>query len=253
MKTAVDHSRKIEIMGILNLTPDSFYAPSRDNFDILQSGADIIDIGAFSTRPGHSPVSEREEWRRLQGPLKDIMSARPAFRISIDSFMSGIIRKACEICGPVIANDVTAGEGDEKMLRTVAELGLTYIPMHHGPAEDSKDVRRFYAEFEKVSEKEGVTDWIVDPGFGFGKTVEQNYGVFHSLETLLQCHRKVLVGISRKSMIWKPAGITPEESLARTSELHLEALERGTDILRVHDVEAAREVVALYRKKHDGV
>lgn len=245
---SIDPNRKIEVMGILNLTPDSFFAPSRYNLPILESGADIVDIGAVSTRLGAAPVHQEEEWKRLRPVLELIRDEFPGRRISIDTFNSETVRRAYDIIGPFIVNDVTAGDSDPRMLLTAGELGLTYIPMHHGPAGNCSDILSFYDGFGIKAEKYGITDWIVDPGFGFGKTLEQNYGIFHDLGRLRTAGHKILVGISRKSMIYKPLGITPEEALPQTSKLHVEALEMGADIIRVHDVEAAFKAVRTYRE-----
>jgi len=238
--------RDIKIMGILNVTPDSFFAASRYNYSILDSGADIIDIGACSTRPGHIPVGPEEEWRRLKPVLEFISREKPGLTISIDTYWSEVIRKAYDMIGDLTVNDVSAGDEDPQMLRTVGELKLSYIPMHHGPADSCDEIADFYREFEVKADKFGISDWIIDPGFGFGKTIEQNQAVFNSLETLTGKGRKVLVGISRKSMIYKPLGKKPEDVLEETCDLHLEALKQGADILRVHDVEEARKVVEVY-------
>lgn len=243
-----DPFRPIRVMGILNLTPDSFYAPSRHNMAILESGADIIDIGACSTRPGHTPVGAKEEWRRMKRTLQQIRTDYPGLPLSIDTYWSEVVRRAYDLVGPFIVNDVTAGDADPQMLSTVAQLGLTYIPMHHGPAEDAADVLAWYGEFAVKAEYLGIGDWILDPGFGFGKTVEQNFGVFHTLEKLQDAGKPVLVGISRKRMVWMPLGLTPETAGEATQRLHLEALERGADILRVHDVPETIQTLALYRQ-----
>ena len=250
MRNRIDSQRKIRVMGILNLTPDSFYAPSRNNLAILDSGADIIDIGACSTRPGHTPVGPEEEWRRMKETLRLIRERYPALPLSIDTYWSEVVRRAYDLAGPFIVNDVSAGAKDPEMLSTVAGLGLSYIPMHHGPAEDAADVLEWYGEFAVKAEYEGIRDWIIDPGFGFGKTVEQNFSVFHTLERLQDAGRPVLVGISRKRMVWMPLGLTPETAGEATQHLHLEALERGADILRVHDVPETLRTLARYRQNH---
>ena len=236
-------------MGILNLTPDSFYAPSRYNMAILGSGADIIDIGACSTRPGSKPVGAKEEWRRLKSSLRQIREERPELQLSIDSYWSEVVERAYDLIGPFIVNDVTAGEADPEMLRTVARLSLPYIPMHHEAAKDSSEILDFYRDFNIKAEYQGISDWIIDPGFGFNKDVEQNFGVFHTLEKLQEAGRPVLVGISRKRMVWQPLGLSPEEAGERTQELHLEALRRGADILRVHDVPETLETICAYRRE----
>lgn len=244
----IEKQRAIRVMGILNLTPDSFYAPSRGNMAILESGADIIDIGACSTRPGHTPVGAKEEWRRMKRTLAQIRRDHPELPLSIDSYWSEVVRRAYDLVGPFIVNDVTAGEGDPQMLSTVAELGLTYIPMHHGPAENASDVLDWYRDLTAKAEYQGVRDWILDPGFGFGKTMEQNFGVFHTLERLQEAGHPVLVGISRKRMVWMPLGLTPDTAGEATQLLHVEALERGADILRVHDVAETFQTIDRYRR-----
>ena len=244
--TNIDPQRNIRVMGILNLTPDSFYAPSRGNLAILDSGADIIDIGACSTRPGSKPVGAREEWRRMRRTLLQIRETHPGLPLSIDTYWSEVVRRAYDLVGPFIVNDVTAGEGDPAMLATVAELGLTYIPMHHGPAEDADDVLKWYGELLLKADYQGIRDWIADPGFGFGKTVEQNFGVFHTMDRLKGLGRPLLVGISRKRMVWMPLGLTPDTAGEATQRLHMEALRLGADILRTHDVADTRATVASY-------
>ena len=245
---AIDPHRPIRVMGILNLTPDSFYAPSRHNLAILESGADLIDIGACSTRPGSKPVGAREEWRRMKSTLARIRERYPDLPLSIDTYWSDVVRRAYDLIGPFIVNDVSGGDADPRMLATVAELGLTYIPMHHGPAESAGDVLEWYETLAAKTEYQGIRDWIVDPGFGFGKTVEQNFGVFHTMDQLKALHRPLLVGISRKRMVWMPLGLTPDSAGEATQRLHLEALRLGADILRTHDVAATRATVALYRQ-----
>ena len=245
---AIDPHRPIRVMGILNLTPDSFYAPSRRNLAILESGADLIDIGACSTRPGSKPVGAREEWRRMKSTLARIRERYPDLPLSIDTYWSDVVRRAYDLIGPFIVNDVSGGDADPRMLATVAELGLTYIPMHHGPAESAGDVLEWYETLAAKTEYQGIRDWIVDPGFGFGKTVEQNFGVFHTMDQLKALHRPLLVGISRKRMVWMPLGLTPDSAGEATQRLHLEALRLGADILRTHDVAATRATVALYRQ-----
>ena len=238
--------RHIRVMGILNLTPDSFYAGSRYNMSILESGADIVDIGACSTRPGSSPVGAKEEWKRMKNTLALIHRDFPGQALSIDTYWSEVVLRAYDLIGPFIVNDVSAGDEDKRMFRTVAELGLEYIPMHHGPADGVSDILSFYEEFSVKASYEGIRDWIVDPGFGFGKSVEQNFAVFHNLERLQECGKPVLVGISRKRMVWQPLGLTPDTAGEATQKLHLEALERGADILRVHDVPETRRTIEDY-------
>lgn len=253
----MDFNREIQVMGILNMTLDSYYAPSRHNLAQLASGADIIDIGGMSTRPGAADVSEEEEWNRLEPVLSSLPEG---LQLSVDTFRSGIVRKAFSVVGrSFIVNDISAGEDDPAMLDTVAELGLPYVAMHkrgdprtmQGMCEYENGVTEavleYFREFSDRAERAGVRDWILDPGFGFAKTVEQNFQLLEDLERFRCFGRKILVGVSRKSMIWRCLGITPEEALPATQAVHMAALERGADILRVHDVEEAVRTVKLYR------
>ena len=251
-----DPSRNIQVMGILNLNGDSYYAPSRYNMAVLESGADIVDIGAVSTRPGAEPVPEDVEWSRLEPVLRIV---DPSVCISIDTTSANVVRRAAELLGRrFIVNDISAGEDDCGMLAAVAEMGLGYVAMHKRgtPAtmqslcsygDVVEDVIRYFEDFSARAEAAGITDWILDPGFGFAKTMEQNFMLLNELERFSDIGHPVLVGISRKSFIYKPLGISPEEALPATQALHLAALERGADILRVHDVEAAKQTVALYK------
>ena len=253
----MDAGRDIRIMAILNLTPDSYYAPSRHDLSQADSGADILDVGAVSTRPGASEVSEEEEWGRLEPFLRTLPDD---VNLSIDTFRSGIVERTADLIGrPFMVNDISAGEDDPRMLGTVARLGLGYVAMHKRgtPATMSSmcgyqggvtaAVVAYFKDFSMRAEDAGISDWVLDPGFGFAKTVEQNYMILRDLGEFLQFGRRILVGISRKSMVYKPLGITPEEALPATQALHMEALMRGADILRVHDVQAARHTVDLYR------
>lgn len=248
--------RKISIMGILNLNQDSYFAPSRYNMSVLESGADIVDIGAVSTRPGAEDVPADEEWARLEPVLRVL---DPSVSVSIDTVRSSIVERAADVLGRgFIVNDISSGEDDPAMLETVARLGLGYVAMHKrgtpatmqsmcGYDDVVADVLDYFDRFAAMADAAGVKDWIIDPGFGFAKTVEQNYQLLDSLEKFSETGHKVLVGISRKSFIYKPLGIGPEDALPATQALHLAALERGADILRVHDVAAAQETVKLYR------
>lgn len=255
-------------MGIVNVDDDSFYAPSRvlgaDSArtriaELLREGADIIDIGACSTRPGSAQPDQEKEWMRLEPVLRMI---RPAFgnvTISIDTYRSSIVSRAGEIIGDFIVNDVTAGEGDSEMLRTVGANGLTYIAMHNRGTprtmqtlcvydDVTRDVIKFFREFGVKAAKNGIEKYIVDPGFGFAKTVDQNYQILAQLEDFKVLDRPILAALSRKSMIYKPLGIKPEEALPATAALNLVALQNGADILRVHDVKEARQCIALYNE-----
>ena len=268
-----DRSRTIDIMGIVNLTDNSYFAQSRclgpdgepDMDRVLERTGrmiEIIDVGACSTRPGSEPVGEQEEWRRLSPALKAIRESFPHVRISVDTYWSSVIRKTYDLIGPFIVNDISAGEDDPEMLGTAGSLGLTYIAMHKRGTPKTmqslcsyKDVTGevlgYFREFAMKAEKAGIKEWILDPGFGFAKTVEQNYRLLSELERFSCLGRRILVGVSRKSMIYKLFGITPEESLPQTQVLHLAALERGADILRVHDVAEAARTVAVWSRLAD--
>ena len=254
-------------MGIVNLTDDSYFAGSRCSSaeaalgrigQLLDEGADIIDIGACSTRPGSLPVGEEEEWCRLEPVLHAVKKKWPDIRLSIDTYWSSVVRKAYGIVGDFVVNDITAGAGDPSMLETVAELGLTYVAMHmRGDSETmqsmtdyenvTSDLLSYFYDFAMKSEIIGLKSWILDPGFGFAKTIDQNYELIRNLSRFVIFDRPVLVGVSRKSMIYKRFNITPEESLPATQALHMQALINGASILRVHDVAEARRTVAIYR------
>lgn len=262
--------RYIKIMGIVNLTEDSFFAGSRcpgvgDALarieTMLDEGADMIDIGACSTRPGSLPVGPETEWQRLKPVLEEISRNFPDIRISIDTYWSEVVRHVHDLIGDYIVNDISAGEDDPMMLRTVGELGLEYVAMHkvgsHGYMHDNTvsgnvvdEVRNYFGRFAIRAEEAGVRKWILDPGFGFAKSLEQNWELMSGLHHLKTAyngfHPEVLVGISRKSMICKPLGISPEDSLSATQAAHMAALIKGADILRVHDVSAARQTVSLF-------
>ena len=270
----MDKARNIQIMGIVNLTDDSYFAPSRclgaDGMPdagrtvgmvgkMLSEGADIIDIGACSTRPGSEPVGEEEEWRRLEPVLKAIKDSYPDAVISIDTWWASVVEKAAGLIGPFIVNDISAGEDDPGMLPAVGRLGLKYVAMHKRGIPKTmqslceygnvtEEVLQYFREFGARAEKAGIKDWILDPGFGFAKDIGQNWQLLRELEVLRTLGHRILVGVSRKSMIYRLFGITPEESLAQTQVLHFAALERGADILRVHDVAEAARTIEAYRR-----
>ena len=267
-----------QVMGILNVTPDSFYAGSRTQTEqqiarrvrtIIDEGGTIIDVGACSTRPGSSPVSEEEEMTRLRMALPIIRKiqeetlrsaqrdASPTLnskistlnpqpsnlnpQISLDTFRPAVARMAVEEYGVGIINDVSEGSAD--MFRMVARLGVPYVLMSVQP-----DLRQTLLTFaEKIQQLRdlGQKDIILDPGFGFGKTLEQNFALLREMEKLLVLDLPLLVGLSRKSMIYKTLGCTPDEALQGTTVLHTVALMKGASILRVHDVKAARECCQL--------
>ncbi len=276
-KTSAE-KRKTDIMGIVNLTDNSYFAESRclgtdGNPDIdkiterigrmIAEGATIIDIGACSTRPGSEPVGEAEEWRRISAVLPHIRKAFPDVTVSIDTYWSSVVRKAFDLIGNFIVNDISAGEDDPQMLSTAGSLGLTYIAMHKRgtPAtmqnlcdyrDVSSEVLEYFRDFGRKAEQAGIRDWILDPGFGFAKTVEQNYELMANLENFTALGHRILVGVSRKSMIYRKFGITPEEALPQTQVLHFAALQKGADILRVHDVAEAARTVAVFEALTSG-
>ena len=265
----MNKNRQIDIMGIVNLTDDSYFSASRCASPsqavklasrLVDEGASILDFGACSTRSGAEPVGAEEEWRRLRPALETVRKEFPDVRISVDTYWSDVVRRAYDAIGDFIVNDISAGEDDPQMLPLVGRLGLTYVAMHkRGTPQtmqsmtDYEDVTAavtdYFSDFAERAEQAGVRDWILDPGFGFAKTLEQNYQLLRDSGRFkaLFPSRKLLVGVSRKSMVYRLLGITPEESLPATQVLHLHALQNGADILRVHDVEQAVQTVSLYR------
>ena len=255
-------------MGILNVTPDSFYAASRVQEEVairervaqmLSEGANIIDVGAFSTRPGASEVSETEEMQRLDQALTIIRKNFPDALVSVDTFRADVARRCVRDFGVNIINDVSGGLLDDALFETVAELQVPYVLTHSGGLADAptaasetfvEDVCRFFAERLQRLYELGVADVILDPGFGFGKTLEQNYQLMHRLSDIVGLFpdNPVLVGVSRKSMIYNLLEITPDEALNGTTVLHTLALQAGARILRVHDVREAVEVVRIVGK-----
>lgn len=270
--------RNIRIMGILNITDDSFYEESRllrvdgtlDEIalrykirQMLLSGVDIIDVGACSTRPGSKGVGADAEWARLSAALPVIKEEAPKTLISIDTYHASVVEKVYSLIGTFMVNDISAGRMDKKMLGAVGQRGLPYIAMHmRGTPEtmagltDYKDgivneVKNFFMDFAFKADAAGIKDWYLDPGFGFAKTISQNYTLMQHLDILQELLRPIVVGISRKSMIYNLLGQTPDDVLAPTQALHMAALERGASILRVHDVGTARHTLVLYKKLTD--
>ena len=238
-----------QVMGIINLTPDSFFAASRKLADeeivarchqILLEGGTIIDAGACSTRPGSELVSEEEEMRRLRNGLALIRKELPDAILSIDTFRPDVARMCVEEFGADIINDV---EGSEEMFQTVARLRTPYIYMTRKAT--VHDVLIDFAQTVQRLRDLGQKDIILDPGFGFGKTLEQNFQLLNELEKLLVMELPLLVGMSRKRMVWQTLAITPDESLNGTTVLNTVALQKGASILRVHDVKEAVEAVKL--------
>ena len=241
---------KPQVMGILNVTPDSFFAGSRMQTEqeiavranqIMAEGATMIDVGGCSTRPGSEPVSEAEEMQRLRMALGAVRREQPHAVISVDTFRPDVARMAVEEFGADIINDVS--EGNMEMYRMIARLRVPYILMSVQPT--LRDMLLAFAREVQQMRDLGVKDIILDPGFGFGKSVVQSYQVMNSLERLLVMELPLLVGISRKSMIYKLLGLTPNESLNGTSVLNTIALMKGASILRVHDVKEAVECVRI--------
>ena len=238
-----------QVMGIVNLTPDSFYAASRKQTDveivarchqILLEGASMIDVGACSTRPGGELVSEQEEMDRLCNGLRVIRKELPDAVLSIDTFRPQVARMCVEEFGADIINDV---EGGEEMFQTVSRLRIPYIYMSRKAT--VHDVLIDFAQTVQRLRDLGQKDIILDPGFGFGKTLEQNFQLLSELEKLLVMELPLLVGMSRKRMVWQTLKVTPDESLNGTTVLNTVALQKGASILRVHDVREAVEAVRL--------
>lgn len=239
-----------QVMGILNATPDSFYAESRSQTEteivkrcqqIVSEGGTIIDVGACSTRPGAEVASEAEEMERLRFALTVVRREQPAAVVSVDTFRPDVARMAVEEFGVDIINDVS--EGTPEMFRMVARLGIPYILMSVQPT--MRDTLLVFAQKVQQLRDFGAKDIILDPGFGFGKTLEQNYQMMNELEQLRVMELPVLVGVSRKSMIYKKFNCKPDEALNGTTSLNTIALMKGADILRVHDVREAVECVQI--------
>ena len=253
------------VMGILNVTPDSFYAGSRTQTEaeivrrvkqIVSEGAAIIDIGAYSSRPNADNVSAREEMGRLRMGLKILFEIQPDAVVSVDTFRADVARMCVEEYGVAIINDIAAGEMDANMFHTVAALNVPYIMMHmqgtpqsmqQHPHYDNllKEVFLYFARKVQQLRDLGVKDIILDPGFGFGKTMEHNYELLSHLEEFRIFELPLLVGVSRKSMIYRLLDITPQEALNGTTVLDTICLLKGADILRVHDVKEAVETVRI--------
>lgn len=257
--------RSPKVMGIVNVTPDSFYGGSRVETaeavrrrvaEMRRDGADIIDIGGFSSRPGASDVSPEEEYNRLAGGLEAVRIEWPEAIVSIDTFRAEVARRCVEEWNVAIVNDIGGGTLDPDMWNTVAELGVTYVLMHmrgtpatmtgltdYGDvtAEVLSDLAFRLAELREA----GVADVIIDPGFGFAKTVEQNYRLLADLREFRVLGAPLLAGLSRKTMIWKTLGVTADEARDGTIALDTVALMNGADILRVHDVRPAVETIKL--------
>jgi dihydropteroate synthase len=257
-----------QIMGILNVTPDSFYAGCRAQTEIdiadrarkiLEEGATIIDIGAYSSRPNAEHISTEEELRRLRSALEILNRNHPDAVISVDTFRAHVAEVCVKEYGVAIINDIAAGEMDENMFDTVAALQVPYIMMHMQgtpqnmqltPHYDNllKEIFIYFAEKVQKLRDRGLNDIILDPGFGFGKTLDHNYELMNHLDEFRLFELPLLVGISRKSMITKLLGVTSDEALNGTTVLNTIALQKGADILRVHDVKEAVQALKIVEK-----
>lgn len=252
------------VMGIINCTPDSFYAPSRGQLrdDVMamarahvEAGAAMLDLGAFSTRPGGEMISEDEELSRLQGPLAWVSEAFPEVLLSVDTFRASVADYCLEH-GAHIINDISGGQFDSSILDVVARADVPYIVMHlqGDPAtmhasytyeQIEQDVMDYFTSLLERLEAKGITQGIIDPGFGFSKPLEDNFRLLRHLDMLQALHRPVLVGVSRKRMIWQTLDTSPAQALNGTTVLNSIALTKGASILRVHDVKEAVEAVRL--------
>ncbi len=274
--------RELHVMAIVNVTPDSFYAGSRNASAeqietrvraAVEQGATIIDVGGYSSRPGADDISPDEEWRRIDRGIDAVRRVAPDAAVSVDTFRADVVRRTIDKWGGVIVNDISAGELDEDntttdlvyvyedMLRTVAGYDVPYIAMHMRgtPAtmqtmtdysgDIADEVMDYFRRRIDLMISAGIRreNIVLDPGFGFAKTLEQNYRLMHSLDRLVGMGYPVLSGVSRKSMIFRLLGTTPDESLNGTSVLNFISLEKGANILRVHDVREAVEVVKIYK------
>lgn len=256
-----------QIMGILNVTPDSFFAESRTSDDeqiaarvkqMMDEGADMIDIGGYSSRSGADDVSPQEEMERLRRGLRIVRKLYPDVPISVDTFRADVARMCIEEEGADLINDIAAGMMDRQMFKTVARLGVPYIMMHMQGTPETMQLDPHYNNLrrevmlycaERIDRlcQMGAKDIIIDPGFGFGKTVEHNYELMNHLEDFSVFNLPILVGISRKSMIYKLIGGTPQTSLNGTTVLNTIALTKGAHILRVHDVKQAVEAKRIWQ------
>ena len=269
--TITCHGRLIDfsvpkVMGILNVTPDSFYDGGRYTSEaaivsrvavMMEEGADIIDVGAYSTRPGAAEITPGEEKARLLGALQIIRREFPDICISVDTFRADIAELAVEEFGAGIINDISAGSMDDRMLATVGKLKVPYIMMHmlgtpgKMPSKPvysdvTRDLMVYFADRVAAAKLQGIIDIIIDPGFGFGKTVNQNFQLLRELNLFTLMGIPVMAGISRKSMIYKTLDVSQEDALNGTTVLNTLALANGARILRVHDVKQAAEVVKLF-------
>ncbi len=253
------------VMGVLNITPDSFYSGSRLRSDkdilcraakMLESGADILDVGGYSSRPGALDTGEEEEQERVTGALKLLRREYPQAILSLDTFRSGLADIAISHYGVNMINDISGGDLDDRMFSVIEKHNIPYVlmhmkgrpqTMHIDPVYDDiiTELLSWFSQKKHELVRRGVADIIIDPGFGFGKTVSHNYIILNRMERFHMLGLPVMAGLSRKSMIWRTLGITPEDSLNGTIVLNTVALMKGVSILRVHDVAEAVQAVKL--------
>lgn len=256
------------VIGIINATPDSFYKGSRlpdpalavqMAREMIRQGATILDVGAISSRPGAGEISEEEELNRLTPVLEALRNDIPDCIISVDTWRSGVVRVVHKRFGIELINDISAGLRDPDMFYTIAELDLPYVLMHmQGTPDNMQDAPKythvvdellqFFGERVHKLRKLGVNDVVIDPGFGFGKTLEQNYAILTKLDAFKMLELPIMVGISRKSMIYKTLESDSEHALNGTTAAHMAALMKGANLLRVHDVQAAMETVKIFQQ-----
>ena len=255
-----------QVMGILNVTPDSFYSGSRMQTQeeiaararqIIDEGASIIDIGAYSSRPNAEHITAEEEMNRLRTGLEIVNRNHPDAIVSVDTFRASVAEGVISRFGPCIVNDISAGELDADIMGVAARYGVPYIAMHmRGTPADmqgrtvygdiTREVVEYLAGRLEAARRAGIRDVVLDPGFGFAKTTAQNYELLAGMGGIAELGCPVLTGVSRKSMIYKVLGVTPDDSLNGTTALNWECLRQGADILRVHDVAPAAEAVRLF-------
>ena len=257
-----------KVMGIINVTNDSFFEASRFTEPhtiidgarmMIAQGADMIDVGSFSSRPGTSPISEDEEHGKLHMALSALRGEFPDLIISVDTFRSSVAKMVVQEYKVDIINDISGGEMDSRMIKTIGKLNVPYILMHmKGTPENMQEdpiyenliqeILQFFGNKLHLLKKEGINDIIVDPGFGFGKTLEQNYDLLNHLDAFRMLELPMMVGLSRKSMIYKHLQIEAKDSLNGTTAVHMAALLKGANILRVHDINAASETVKIFNE-----
>lgn len=262
-----------QVMAIVNVTDDSFYKESRCSADVaiataveraVENGASIIDIGGYSSRPMAGEVPLEDEWRRVEQGLRVARDISADVALSVDTFRAEVARRALEGFGPLIINDISAGEADVAMVDVVAEYDVPYVAMHmrgtpatmqsltEYPEGVVSEVLAYFHKRVAWLRERGIREIILDPGFGFSKSLEQNYELLSGVHCLTELGCPVLVGVSRKSMIYRALGITPAEALNGTTALHWEALRQGASILRVHDVREAQQTIRLFEQYRKG-